>query len=126
MTSNRRRIQAVAGIVGHRLGKGRGHRFPDAGLAPSSEALIDRHPLAVLLRQIAPRRTRSNAPQDALDDLPIVERGPALAPTLRRQKRFQQTPLGLVQIAATQSSLPPRGILESKPESRVNHFVNSA
>src|SRR6266851_7669425 len=24
-----------------------------------------------------------------------------------------------------QSCLPPRGILESKPESRVNHFVNS-
>jgi putative effector of murein hydrolase len=47
MTANRGRIQGVAGVDGHRLGKGRGGRFPDAGLAPSSEALIDRHPLTV-------------------------------------------------------------------------------
>ena len=120
MTANRRRIQAVAGVVGHRLGKGRGDRFPDAGLAPSSEALINRHPLALLLRQIAPRRSCPNAPQDAIDDLPIVERGPALASSLRRQKGFEQTPLRFAQVAATQSCLPPRGILESKPESGVN------
>jgi hypothetical protein len=31
MTANRLRIQAVAGVVGHRLGKSRGDRFPDAG-----------------------------------------------------------------------------------------------
>src|ERR1700682_4690688 len=92
MTANRRRIQAVAGGVGHRLGRGRGDRFPDAGLAPSSEALIDRHPLTVLLRQIAPRRPSADAPPDAIDDLPIVERGPALAFSLRRQKGFEQTP----------------------------------
>src|SRR5256885_15198596 len=89
MTANRRRIRAVAGVVGHRRGKGRGDRFPDAGL-------------------------------------PIVERGPALASTLRRQKGFEQTPLRFAQVAATQSCLPPRGILESKPDSRVNRFVNSA
>jgi hypothetical protein len=47
MTPNRGRIPAVAGVDGHRLGKGRGGRFPDAGLAPSSEALMDRHPLTV-------------------------------------------------------------------------------
>jgi len=86
MTSDRRRIHAVAGIVGHRLGKRHGDRFPDAGLAPSSEALVDRHPLAVLLRHVAPRRTRSDAPQNAVDDLPVVERRPAFAPSLRRQQ----------------------------------------
>src|SRR5438128_10380498 len=121
MTANRCRIQAVAGVVGHRLGEGRGDRFPDAGLAPSSEALIDRHPLTVLLRQIAPRRPSADAPQDAIDDLPIVERGPALASSLRRQQGFDQTPLRFAQVAATQSCP-----LESKPESRVNHSVNSA
>jgi hypothetical protein len=60
------------------------------------------------------------------NDLPIVERGPALASSLRREKGFEQTPLRFAQVAATQSRLPQRGILESKPESRVNHFVNSA
>jgi hypothetical protein len=72
------------------------------------------------------RRPNADAPQDAIDDLPIVERGPALASSLRRQKGFEQTPLRFAQVAATQSCLPPRGILESKPESRVNRFVNSA
>src|SRR5438132_6971575 len=62
MTANRRRIQAVAGVVGHRLGKGRGDRFPDAGLAPSSEALIDRYPLTVFLRQIAPQCPSADSP----------------------------------------------------------------
>lgn len=126
MTSDRRRIHAVTGIIGHRLGEGRGDRLPDAGLAPSSEALIDRHPVAVLLGDVSPRRSGPNAPQDAIDDLPVIERGAAFAATLRRQKGFEQSPFGFVQIAATQSCLPPRGILESKPESAVNQFVNRA
>jgi hypothetical protein len=58
--------------------------------------------------------------------LSIVECRPALTPALRRQKGSEQTPLRFAQVAATQSCLPPRGILESKPESCVNHFVNSA
>lgn len=126
MTPNRRRIQAVAGVVGHRLGERRCDRLPDAGLAPSSEALIDRHPLAVLLRQVAPRRSGPDAPQDAVHDPPIVERRAALATAFGRQKILEQSPFGLAQIAATQIRLPPRGILESSFESRVNHFVNSA
>src|ERR1700682_5180866 len=93
MTANRRRIQAVAGVVGHRLGKGRGDRFPEAALAPCSEALIDRHPLTVLLRQIAPRRPSADAPQDVIDDLPIVERGPALASSLRQSLNHAPTTL---------------------------------
>jgi hypothetical protein len=95
MTANRRRIHAVAGIVGHRLGKDRGDRFPDAGLAPASKALIDRHPLAVLFRHVAPPRSGAVAPQNAINDLPIVKRGPALAATFRWQKGFEQTPFGL-------------------------------
>jgi hypothetical protein len=106
MTANRRRIQAVAGVVGHRLGEGRGDRFPDAGLAPSSEALIDHHPLTVLLRQIAPRRLSADPPQDAIDDLPIVERGPdscVLAPAAEGV-RANATPL---RSGRRDSILPP-------------------
>src|SRR5580698_8222241 len=77
MTANRRRTDAVARIVGHRLSERHSDRFPDARLAPSSEALIDRQPLAVLLRQIPPGHACPNAPQYAIDDLPIVKRGTA-------------------------------------------------
>lgn len=112
------------GAVGHRLDKDRGDPFPDSGLAPSTKALMDRHPRTLFLREIAPRRFCPNAPQNAIDDLPIVECGPALAAALRPPKGFKQTPFGFVQVAATQSDLPPRAILESKPESRVNHVVN--
>ena len=126
MTSNRRRIQAVAGIVGHRLGERRCDRLPDAGLAPSSEALIDRHPLPILLGQIAPGRSGSDTPKNAVDDHAVVEGGAALASPLRWQQIFQQAPLGLAQVAATQSRLPSRGILESSFESCVNYFVNRA
>jgi hypothetical protein len=124
MSPNHRRIHGVTGIVGHGLSERRGDDLPDTGLAPSSETLIDRHPLAVLLRHIAPGRTGSDAPQDAIDNHAVVERRTALASPLSGQKIPQQTPLAFGQIAATQSCLPPRGILESISESRVNLFVN--
>ncbi len=56
MTANCRRIHRMAGVVSHRVGERRGDDLPDPSLAPSSEALIDSHPLAVLVREIAPRR----------------------------------------------------------------------
>jgi len=124
MSANRRRIHRVAGIVGHGLGERRSDDLPDAGRAPAPEALINRHPLAVLLRHIAPGRAGSDAPQDSIDDHAVVERRTALASPLGGQKILQKTPLGFAQIAATQSCLPPRGILEPISESRVNLFVN--
>ena len=51
-------FDAVARVVRHRLGQPGGDRLPDAGLAPASEALVHRDPLAVLLRHVAPRRAR--------------------------------------------------------------------
>jgi MFS family permease len=51
----------MAELVGHRLGKDRGGRFRNPGLAPSSEAVGDRHPLTAILRQIAPRRPSADA-----------------------------------------------------------------
>src|SRR5262245_30451701 len=117
MTSNRRRIHRMAGVVGHGLGERRSDNLPDACLAPSSEALIDRHPLPVFLRHIAPRRAGADAPENAIDDHTVVESRTALAPALGRQKSSQKPPFGFAQIAATQSCLPPRGILESISES---------
>ena len=126
MSPNRRRIHGMVCIVGHRLGQCRRDAFPDPGLAPSSEALIDRNPFAIFVRQVAPWRARTNTPKNTVHDLPIVERWTAFASAFRRQKGFEQAPFCVAQIAATQSCLPTRGILESKSESRVNLFVNRA
>lgn len=81
------------------------------GLAPSSEALIDRHLFSIILRHIASRDAGPDAPKNAIDDPTVVESGVALLPALSRQQILQQTPLRFAQIAATQSGLPPRGIL---------------
>ena len=124
MTPNCRRIHHVAGVVDHRLGERRSDDLPDPGLAPASEALINGHPLAVLLRQIALRGAGSDAQQDAIDDHAVVERRTALVSSFGGQKILQKTPLGFAQIAATEPCLPPRGILELTPESCVNHYVN--
>src|ERR1700689_620325 len=126
MTSNRRRIHAVTGIVGHRLDECRCDRLPYPLVAPSSKALIDRHPLPVLFGHIAPWRTGTDAPQNAVDDHAVVEGGATFSAPLSRQQILQQPPLRFAQIAATQSRLPPRGILESSFESCVNNFVNRA
>jgi hypothetical protein len=88
--------------------------------------LVDCHPLAVLLWQIAPRRTGAQPPQNAVHDWPVVARRTALASALGRQEVLQQPPFRLAQVASAQRSLPPRGILESSFDSRVNHFVNTA
>jgi hypothetical protein len=106
------------------LGQNRRGGLPDAGRAPASEALVHRHPLAVLLRQVAPRRAGAHPPQNAVHDGPVVARRTTLAPALGRQEVFQQSPFRFAQIASTHEPLPPRGILESRFDSRVNHFVN--
>src|SRR5215469_11599675 len=126
MAADRGAVDAVAGIVRHRLGQRGGHCLPDAGFAPASEALVHGHPLPVLLRNVSPGRAGADAPEDAVDDGAVVLRRPALAPALRRQQIPQQTPFRFAQIPSTQDPSSPRGILESGRDSRVNHFVNRA
>jgi hypothetical protein len=50
----------------------------------------------------------------------------ALAPPLRRQQVLEKIPLRFRQVAAAQDCLHRICSLESKPESRVNLFVNRA
>jgi len=57
----------------------------DPGPAPAPEALVHRHPLAILLRHVAPRRPGADAPQDAIDDRPVVAGWAVPAAPLRRQ-----------------------------------------
>jgi hypothetical protein len=112
-------------IVCHRLGQNRRRGLPDASLTPAPEALVHRHPLAIFLRQVAPRRAGAHPPENAVHNGPVVARRAALAPTLGRQEVLQQPPLRFAQIASAHESLPSGGILESRFDSRVNHFVNS-
>lgn len=93
-------------VVGHRAGERRGDGLTDARFAPSSEALIDRHPLAVLLRHVAPGRAGADAPQNPVQNLPVIVRRTALSTALRRQKILQQPPFRFAQIAPTQFRLP--------------------
>ena len=98
-------------VVGHCAGERRGDSLPDARFAPSSEALINRHPLAVFFRHVPPRRASADAPQNPVHDLPVVMRRTTLAASLRRQKVPQQTPFRFAQIATTQIRLPQEASL---------------
>src|SRR6266446_9531903 len=84
------------------------------------------NPLVIFLRQVAPRRSGAHPPENAVHNGPVVARRAALAPTLGRQELLQQPPLRFDQIASAHEPLPSGGILESRFDSRVNHFVNSA
>lgn len=107
-------------VVSHCAGERRGNGFPDARFAPSSETLIDCHPLAVLVRHVAPGRAGANAPQNPVHDLAAVLRGAALSTALRGLKILQQPPFlrpvvaGLAgsadqtRIEAGRTTAPPR------------------
>jgi hypothetical protein len=71
---------------------------PDAGLAPAVEAVVGRGAGAVSLGQIAPWRSRAQHPEDAIENATVPLR-PHATPALR-QKRFDDTPLGVAQVVA--------------------------
>jgi hypothetical protein len=103
-------IDAVMTALGHRLGECYGNAFPNTGGTPSSEPPIDGIPVAILLRNVAPRCSGAETPKDAIDDVPAAfGRSPTAALsslTLNRQQNPQNTPLDLRQIAAAQGCLP--------------------
>ena len=45
---------------------------PDAGLTPAIEPTGDRADWPVAFRQVAPRRTGADDPEDTIDDTPVV------------------------------------------------------
>src|SRR5580658_390016 len=105
MGANRGGIDVVLTAFRHRLGKSDSHALPDAGGAPSSEAPVDRVPVAVLLRHIAPGRTAAQPPQNAIDNIAIILGWAASAAlagfSFDRQQNLQNPPLCFRQIAAT-------------------------
>ena len=80
-------------------------RIPYAELAPAREAYEHRVPIAVALGHVAPGRAGAQNPQDAVDRSPLASyRRTALAPI--GQKRAENLPFRVRQIAPTQCCLP--------------------
>jgi hypothetical protein len=109
MSTNRGAVDVVVTALGHRFGESRGDALPDTGGTPSPKTPVDRVPVAVLLRHVAPGRTGAQPPENAIDDVAIVlGRAPPSALSrfsLNRQQNPQDTPLDLAQIAAAQGCL---------------------
>ena len=100
-------IDAVVAGVRHHLGQGDRHDLPGAGLAPAPEPPVDRVPLAVLLRHVAPRSTATQPPQNAVQNRTVLGRTPSATTHrwLDRQQILQDPPLCFAQIAPAQSRL---------------------
>jgi hypothetical protein len=84
MSTNRGAVDVVVTALGHRFGESDGDALPNTGGAPSPETPVDRVPVAVLFRHVAPRRTGAQPPENAVDDISIVLRraSPSALPRL--------------------------------------------
>jgi hypothetical protein len=80
-------------IVVRIVDEGIEHLFPDPGLGPAGEALMQGLPLAVTLRQVMPVRAGSQHPQDAVHEGQIVLRRASGIARLARHQLFDPSPL---------------------------------
>jgi hypothetical protein len=106
------------------IGDGFEKHVPHARNRPPEKLAIDRAPFAKLLWQIAPRRPGPGDPENPVEDIPVVL-GRSSPLTSRDQHLFEKGPFLIVQPPSNQFRLLPRGSLESKRDSTVNHFVNN-
>ena len=79
-----------------RGGDGVHHPIPHACFPPSNEAVAAGGARAVTLRQVAPRRTRTQHPEDAVQHTPVIDA--RHASRLVRQQRFDHAPLDVGQV----------------------------
>ena len=107
MGTNRGAIDAVMAAVRHDLGQRDGHRLPDPSIAPTAETPVDRVPVAVFRRDVAPWRAAAKSPKYAVDYGAVLFRPATASPVRRinRQQIFQNTPFCLAQIASAQACL---------------------
>lgn len=56
-----------------RGGNGVHHPIPDTRLSPAHEAVVAGSARAIALRQVAPRRTRTQNPEDTVQHSPIID-----------------------------------------------------
>lgn len=91
------------------------HRVPNALFGPSPEPDVNRIPLAISLMHVAPRAADPQNMQHATEKAPVVLGGLRPPPALGRQKRFDDGPFPVGQIASSQEC-PLKSILESEPQ----------
>ena len=90
--------QILVLLVADQLGE---DTLPDPGPRPAHEPRMHALVLAIALRQIVPPGSRSQHPQNSIDELPVIRRRSAnvLHPT--RKRVFDPLPLHLAQLIPT-------------------------
>src|SRR5215213_7687203 len=93
----------VPANIGRRLQTGQ-HTLPDPGTAPTVEPARHRPDRPIAPRQIAPRRTGTMDPQNAIQNAPVVLIRAPRARSLGRQQRRQALPLRVRQFTLSHST----------------------
>lgn len=122
MGADRGAIDRVMAAVGHQLSQRDRNGFPDPSLAPTPETSVDRVPVPVLGRNIAPRRAAAKPPKYPIDDSAVLFRPSATATVrcLNRQQIFQNTPFCFCQIAPAQTCLQKATLNQSASATSTN------
>ena len=76
------------------------HPVPDTRLAPALEAAVDRGPLAIPFRQVSPRCSGPQHPDDPVEEFPMILRRSSTARLDFREQRFDPLPLFSRQVAS--------------------------
>ena len=100
----------------HDLGQRDRYGFPNPGLAPAPKPTVNRVPVALFGRHIAPRHAAAQPPENSIDDRTVVFGWPP-APSgrrINRQQTLQNTPFRFAQIAPAQAPLE-KGALNQPP-----------
>ena len=72
--------------------------LPDTGMAPATEALMHRLPLAISLVKVAPVRARVQDPKAAIDEHTVVGTRSIGITCLARKQRADLLPLAVAQL----------------------------
>ena len=107
MGANGGAINAIVAAISHDLGQRNRDGLPDPSFAPAPEPPVDRIPVTVFRRNIAPWRAAAKPPEYTVDNRSVLFG--ATAPTsfcrFNRQQVLQNTPFRFTQIASPQTCL---------------------
>ncbi len=122
MGTNRGAIDAVMAAVCHDLCQCDGYGLPNSGFAPPPEPPIDRIPIAVFGRNIAPRRATAKPPEYTVDNCAVPFRPPATTPVRcrNRQQTLQNTPFCFRKIASAQDCLQKAALNQASTTTSTN------
>lgn len=85
------------------LGNRRQQPIPNAGFAPSNKPVVAGGVGSVALRHVGPRRSSPEAPEDAVDNLAVIDTRHSA--NLVRKMRLNDAPLEIAQFVTPHQSL---------------------